>query len=111
MVPFSSFTTHCGKVTKKPDHMVSHLVMCRLKKALGGAAPNAEQAEARAAAGEQPAVRNRYSPHLGSQQYFGTVTNVVFAWAIIAIAASVLLHTRGGGAINRDIDPRRHLNS
>ena len=30
--------------------MVSHLQMCRRKKALGGAAPDAEQAEARAAA-------------------------------------------------------------
>ena len=63
----------CGKATKKPDHMVSHLQMCRRKKALGGAAPDDEQAEARAAAGEQPAVRHRNSPHLGSQQYFGWV--------------------------------------
>ena len=53
--------------------MVSHLVMCRRKKALGGVAPDAEQAKARAAADEQPAVRNRNSPHLGSQQYFGWV--------------------------------------
>ena len=63
----------CGKVTKKPDHMVSHLQMCRRKNAPGSVAPDVEQLEAPAGAGKLPGVCHCNSPHLGCQQDFGWV--------------------------------------
>ena len=69
----TTFVTVVGKLQRSQITWFHTWLCAGGKRPLGVLHLMLNKQRPRAAAGEQPAVRNRNSPHLGSQQYFGWV--------------------------------------